>query len=392
MKKLLLAIIFLIPVFSAKAQEFKIDEVVIRLVNEGFANVRANETDAHQVYTLECDSYKIPAEGLVRVKQIVEAEYSSEKPVKIIVTYMNVPELTLSYEPSSGGWEVTRRLDESWKAVRKMSKMNSSLGKVDINIYPQLSLKNLIINQVYQTLWNINPALEVSLWPGMKLSYQIKIPLYNDGYGPLESKVHPGMVTLSQRFRDPWNLNINGKLTAGVFSNNRYGLALEMIYYFPNERFSIDTQLAMLANCYFDGFIFKFDNRPYFRWNVAANYYWPLAQTQFTLRAQRFLLGDYGLKYEMIRHFDRCSVGLYAEKGTYHKSQLNVGFRFQIALPPYRYKRHSYVPRVNTSAQMGMTYVANNEQYYYKEFRTEASDNIMSKNYFNPYYLSSYLD
>ena len=38
-----------------------------------------------------------------------------------------------------------------------------------------------------------------------------------------------------------------------------------------------------------------------------------------------------------------------------------------------------------------MSYNANNEQYYYKEFRTEASDNIMSRNYFNPCYINSYL-
>ena len=36
---------------------------------------------------------------------------------------------------------------------------------------------------------------------------------------------------------------------------------------------------------------------------------------------------------------------------------------------------------------MGISYNANNERYYYKEFRTEASDNILSKFYFNPYYI-----
>lgn len=382
---ILMAACLLAPALSAQA--VKLDEVVVRLVKEGFANVRSAETEEFVAYSLECDSYKIPAEGIKRVRQIVEGNYSSDKPLKIVVTHMNIPQLTLDYEPSTGVWDVTRRLDEGWDAVRGQTKLNSSLGKVDINIYPQLSLKNLIINQVYQTLWNLNPALEVSLWPGMKFSYQVKLPIYNDGYGQLEDKVHPGMVTLSQRFRDPWGLNLQGKFTVGAFSSNRYGAALEMMYHFPNERFYLDTQLAMLGNAYFDSFIFKYDKDMYFRWNVAANYYWPMMRTQFILRAQKFLLGDVGVKYEMIRHFDRCSVGLYAEKGPV--AQLNVGFRFQIALPPYRNARRGYVPRVSTSSNMGMTYVANNELYYYKEFRTEASDNIMSNNFFNPYYIEN---
>ena len=49
--------------------------------------------------------------------------------------------------------------------------------------------------------------------------------------------------------------------------------------------------------------------------------------------------------------------------------------------------RKGYIPRVNTSTSMGMTYNANNEQYYYKEFRSEYKDNILTNNAFNPVYL-----
>ena len=365
--------------------------VAKRLLEAGYANVRYASDDDVIVFTIENDSYKLPAEGFARACRIVEgAELPLDKKVEIIGTHRHIPELTLSYSPRTGVWHATRRLDEGWDMVKDKEMHASSLGKVDIVIYPQISLKNLIINQVYQSLWQLNPALEVSLWPGMKFTYQLTLPIYNDGYGALSSKVHPGFVTLSQSFRDPWHLNISGKLTAGAFSANRFGVALEMLYFFPNERFSLDTQLGMLANSYWDGFRFHYSKEPYFRWNVAANYYCPPLGTQFSLRLQKFLLGDVGLKYEMIRHFRHCSAGLYAEKAS--QAQLNVGFRFQIALPPYNQRRRGYIPRVRTSGQMGMSYNANNEQYYYKEFRTEASDNIMSKNQFSPYFIESQLN
>ena len=131
---------------------------------------------------------------------------------------------------------------------------------------------------------------------------------------------------------------------------------------------------------------------------MAGNYYNARLQTQFILRAQRCMEGDYGLKFEMIRHFRHCSIGFYAQRGVeifdgivYYTPHTNGGFRFQIALPPYRMKRHGYIPRVSTSGQMGMAYNANNEQKFYKEFRTEATDNIMSLNYYNPYYINSQL-
>lgn len=50
---------------------------------------------------------------------------------------------------------------------------NSSLFKVDVVVYPEVSLKNLVITQVYQVLFNLSPAVEVSFWKGMKLTAQV---------------------------------------------------------------------------------------------------------------------------------------------------------------------------------------------------------------------------
>ena len=393
-RKILLAALLpaLASLTSAAQSSLRTEEVAQRLVEEGFANVRAAESEDYTVFALENDLYKIPGEGFARATEIIrEAGLGLNKPVKLIGLNFNVPEVTITYDPASDRWRTTRRLDASWDLVRKQPRMNSSFGKVDIVVYPQVSLMNLIITQVYQSLWQISPAVEVSLWPGAKLSYQVQIPVINDGYGMLEDWIHPGIITLSQRFRDPWNLNILGKLSLGRFSNKHYGVALEAAYHFPNERFWVDGKIGVLDLCDTHGMVLV-PNATYdfqFYWNIAANYYWPAIQTQFLLRAERFLIGDMGVKYEMIRHFRRCSVGFYAMKGFSKAAHVNGGFRFQIALPPFRQKRYGYIPRLRTSGQMGISYNANNERYYYKEFRTEASDNILSKFYFNPYYIDS---
>lgn len=91
----------------------------------------------------------------------------------------------------------------------------------------------------------------------------------------------------------------------------------------------------------------------------------------------------------MIRHFRYCSIGFYAMKAEHAK--MNGGFRFQVALPPYKYKRKGYIPRVNTSANMGIVYNAGNERYYYRQYKAEVSDNIMEENSFNPYFIKSEL-
>lgn len=375
---------FCVPAFS---QETDTEKILDDLKYEGYMNLRALNDSSELILTLENDTYKIESEGFAHAIDVIgNRGLPLDKPTKVIATSRGVPQVTMTYNPELGSWKTTSRVRD-WKKVSGIKPLNSSFGKVDIVVYPQVSLMNLIITQVYQSLWQISPALEVTLWPGAKFSYQIKIPIFNDGYGAYESRIHPGLITLSQIFRDPWNLNLTGRLTLGVFSNSRFGAALDLKYTFPNERFWIDGQVSMLNPYYFEGFFFHYDIDPDFYWAVAGNFYWPYAKTQFTLRAQKFIYGDVGYKFEMIRHFRRCSVGFYAEKTKY--GHTNGGFRFQIALPPYRFKRSGRLPRVTTSGQMGLIYNANNEQYYYRESKIEASDNIMQSNSFNPFYIDS---
>ncbi|MBQ8674533.1 MAG: hypothetical protein IJ511_10945, partial [Bacteroides sp.] len=286
-------------------------------------------------------------------------------------------------------WNVSYDLGDSWREARKIKVKNSSLFKVDVLVYPQLSFKNLIITQIYQALFDLSPAVEVSFWKGMKLTGQLVIPVYNDGYGLLEDKVHPGHLTVSQRFRLPY-YNILGKVTVGAFNAGQYGADLDLVAYpFRDERFSLMARVGCTGSHYWNGFTFHYDPTMTLTWTLGGSFYWPQYNTQFNLKAEQYLKKEKGVKFEMIRHFRYCSIGFYAMKAEGANS--NGGFRFQVALPPYKYKRYKSWPRVMPSNNFGIVYNAGNEQIYYKQYKAEASDNIMRQNSFNPYYIKSEL-
>lgn len=271
---------------------------------------------------------------------------------------------------------------------RKVKLKNSSLFKVDVLVYPQLALKNLILTQIYQVLFDLSPAIEVSFWKGMKLTGQLKIPVYNDGYGRFENKVHPGHLTVSQRFRLPYN--VFGKVTVGYFNADRYGVDVDLFRPFTfDDRFALMARVGYTGIGYWDGFKLHYDPEMTLTWTVGGSFYWPQYNVQFNLKAEQYLMKERGVKFEAIRHFRYCSIGFYAMKAQYAKA--NGGFRFQVLLPPYRNKRRGYIPRINTSANMGMVYNAGNERMYYREYKAEASDNIMEENSFNPYFIKSEL-
>lgn len=372
--------------------------IVEELVSMGFENVRCVENDSVQIYTIENNIYRLSGEGIKEALDIIQKNgLPKEKTCKVIVTHLDIPQIALTYTPSVNesinnvqysDWETSYELNKSWEEVKDKKKENSSHYKIDILVYPQLSFMNMVITQIYQVLFQFSPAIEVSLWPGMKLTGQVKIPVYNDGYGMLEDKIHPGHLTLSQRFRLPYN--IFGKATVGYFNSDRYGIDLSLFHPLKDERFSLEARIGYVGIGYWNGFKLHYDSDMSINWSFGGNFYWPRYNTQFSLKAHKFLLGEIGAKFEMIRHFRYASIGVYAMKAEHAKS--NGGFRFQIALPPYnKYKRRKYIPRINTAANMGIVYNAGNERKYYKEYKAEASDNIMENNNFNPYYIKSEL-
>ena len=365
------------------------------LVKMGFENVRWTDTPKERVYVIENNVYRLQGVGIAKAVGIIQKiGLPQNKPCKLIVTHYNIPQISLIYHPVSNvstekreDWEISYELGESWENVKKRRKKNSSLFKVDIMVYPQLSYKNMVITQIYQALFNLSPAIEVSLWPGGKLTGQIKIPIYNDGYGVLEDKVHPGHITLSQRFRLPYN--IYGKATVGYFNANRWGVDLSIFYPFRDQRFSLEGRLGYVGTGYWNGFKLNYDTKMTTNWSIGGNFYWPRYNTQFSLKGEKYLLGERGVKFEIIRHFRYTSIGFYAMKAEHANS--NGGFRFQVALPFYKYKRNKHIPRINFSNNMGIAYNAGNESFYYKQYKAEVSDNIMENNSFNPYFIKSEL-
>ena len=373
------------------------NKAVEELTNHGFENVRWIEDEKECIYTIENNVYKAQGGGIAQALDIIQKYgLSTEKRCKVIVTHLEVPELSLTYHPNQCDttnvadkrqWETSYEVGDSWSSIKKEKAKNSSRFKVDILVYPQLSFKNLIITQIYQALFTLNPAIEVSLWPGMKFTGQLILPVYNDGYGYLQDKVHPGFITLSQRFRLPFN--IKGMATVGYFSADRYGADLQLFYPFKDERFSLEGRIGSVAIGYWNGFNLHYDTEFSTTWSLGTNFYWPRYNTSFSLKGEQYLMGEKGVKFEMIRHFRYASVGFYAQKAK--EANSNGGFRIQVLLPPYKYKRfkNKYIPRLNTSYNMGIVYNAGNERYYYRQYRSAADENIMNSNRFNPYFIKS---
>ena len=259
------------------------ESTVNTLVEMGFENVGWTEDEKERVYVLQNSAYRLQGVGIGKAIDVIQKMgLPGEKPCRVIVLDNNIPQISLYYHPVKGDttavaerkdWNVSYDLGDTWKQTGKIKKKNSSLFKVDILVYPQLAFKNLVINQIYQVLFDLSPAIEVSLWKGMKLTGQLKIPIYNDGYGIYEDKVHPGHLTISQSFRLPYD--IFGKVTVGYFNTDRYGFDIDIVRPFKDERFAALLRLGYTGIGYWDSFKLHYDPTMTFTWSVGASFFGP---------------------------------------------------------------------------------------------------------------------
>lgn len=388
------------------------DDTVEELVRLGFENVCWAENGDERVYVVENSAYRLSGVGIGKALDEIQRRGlpADGRQCRLIVLDNNVPMISLccdlaalgGKEVSRNDWNVSYDLGESWELVKGKERRNSSLYKVDILVYPEFSFRNSRLSVPYQVRLNLNPTVQVSLWKGGKATAQLVVPVVND-YGYKYASVRPGYLTLSHTVRLPYNVFLTG--TAGFFNNNRFGVDASAEYHLKNERFWVEGRVSYTMwgewgeweyrngdmeniNPFKFGYT-KDDNR--ITGQLGVNYYWAKYNTQLALRGETFLGGDCGFRFDMIRHFKYCSIGFY---GTYIPSDwwnsgINAGFRFQITLPPYRYKRHGYVPRVMPSRNWGFSYNAGGAFVYGQRFRADIDDNISNDISYNPFYVKS---
>lgn len=349
------------------------------LIRNGFENVSVTEDSSEVIITLELSAWKLKGEAL---KKAIQLSPYKDKNLKFILTKNDIPNVLIGQE--NGVWNGTYNITKEWNKVKNIERSNKSQFKVDLVFYPELYMRNIKLERMYDFLINLSPAIEVSLWRGMMFRGQLVLPIYN-GYGEQFENIRPQFVTISQDFRLPRNWFLTAAV--GLFNHGRWGGDIQGVHYFKNERFAIRGRLGLTGPYSFDNFTFNYGVPKRVTWSVGGEYYYPRFNLQFNAEAGQFIGRDYGVRGDMRRHFKHVSIGLFASKS--NKGSFSGGFNFAITLPPYTNKRNCGF-RVNTSDYFVLEYDAVNEPFYRNMYKTKPNENRF-RNELNPYYLKNQL-
>ena len=72
------------------------------LIRLGFENVRWAENETERIYTIENNVYKVQGIGIAKAIEVIQAYgLPADKKCKVIVTHLDIPQLTLTYQPTT---------------------------------------------------------------------------------------------------------------------------------------------------------------------------------------------------------------------------------------------------------------------------------------------------
>lgn len=280
--------------------------------------------------------------------------------------------------------------DQAMEALKNAEKEEApSAWKVDLVIYPELFLENNTFDELYTYAINLNPAVEMGLWKGGKLTAQVVFPIATNVGGEM-NRVRPGVIALSQDIR--FKHNIYGRLTVGNFTNNRMGAQMEIKYRNNNGRLELG---ALIGSTGFSAVIsdegWYIGKKQRINTSVTASLYETNTNLQFDVKASRYIYGDYGLRGDCTRHFGEYAIGLY---GIYTDGEINGGFHFAIPLPGKKWSRKGFI-RIKPADYFAWAYSMVADGKYIEE-RMGKSYNVTPKenrssNFYQPDYIRYFL-
>ncbi|HEX2206420.1 MAG TPA: YjbH domain-containing protein [Longimicrobium sp.] len=118
---------------------------------------------------------------------------------------------------------------------------SSSYGRIDVVVHPWFEASFGDYDEPVRSRTGVAPEVRIALRRGLRLSAQALFTLQDD-LPTGESRVRPGLVTLSQTLRLPRNVFVHA--TAGAFTPSRYGADVQARAYSPSARWFAGAELG----------------------------------------------------------------------------------------------------------------------------------------------------
>jgi len=378
----------------------KVRDSVIKMGMEDVAVV--DEPDG--LYINYSDNiYRGPFRGAFEVFTLLLNDLQIDKSIILILKVDRIPYVSLKLDEEQvrayqsgrlslvqlmSASHISYDIDKYNKLFKGVKAENNSAGKIDIVLYPQVSLNNSWLDKLYGAIINIAPAVEVGLWKGASFTGQAIFPLWNNMTGEMDY-IRAGMLVLRQEYRFPENIFM--AFNIGNFNANRMGANLSFKYIPAGDQWEAGVNAGITGSSTFNSGKWEVSQWKRVNGAVFLRYNEPLYNLQFDLTGQRYIYGDYGIRLDCVRHFGEVAIGFY---GMYTGGEPNGGFNLAIPLSGKKHMKRNAV-RISAPEYFDWEYEAQSGNEYFKKrlgrYYEMRPDENRSQRYYNPAYMKNML-
>lgn len=334
------------------------------MTSTGFENVqclRKNDT-LYIGYENRVFRYEVAALKEIMTNLLVD---ESIEALVLFPKYQNIPIVQITLIPSDKNQTSISFNTDLWTSsgVHQVESVNKTYLKADVSIGPYIYATQIgNYDDAIKIELDAAPTLHLQLTKGLKFTGQLLVPVINN-YS--EDGVRPGIITLEQSVRLPWN--VFATASVGHYNPRRYGARLNAMKYTKGGMFGLGTTLGytQLSNISGEPLSEFYEDYPAIIARVNGSFRW--LEQDLTIKATygSFLYEDLGYKIEAVRQFGEAQIGVHAIKTSLIS---NAGFSLLLPIPIKKYRPIKHI-RVRTERYLQYQYRFRGQTFGGKELQ-----------------------
>lgn len=335
----------------------KCDSIISILQKSGYENLQCFNFENDIILAFENRVYRYDIESLADISEHVLPLVNDYENLQLILKSNNIPVIQICINVKDiniSDSEIKKYLQNNMiissveevflEHLKGTKETNKTFLKSDIVFHPDLKVLFGDFNQPARTMISINPEFQIPLWKGAIIFSQTKIILHND-LDEYADFIRPKYFTFNQMLQAKENSFIS--LSAGLFSNNRYGFDIDSRKFFNNRRLSIGANIGITGYAEFSDWHFNYDNINRITAFFDVSYFYPQWALHVKTTVGRFIYKDYGVRFDIGRQLNEVWLNLFLTKTNKDyfaglsfllpiwPKKRNAPKRFRLQLPKY---------------------------------------------------------
>lgn len=354
------------------------------LVDHGFENVATLATDTDVIITYENRLYRSEIEAVSKIFGLVR-DLSIKSFVNLILIPQNrkVPLVSISVncgvlqdcvdsqltsEAFAERINISFEIDDYIRMFEGVKKLNSSAYKFDYVIAPKFAAELDEFGDPVKLQIGLAPRLETSFGKGSLVKSEYIIPLVHRDFkvGDPVDPFRPGIININQTIRFPNSFFFSS--TIGLFTQNRFGIDLEMRKYLFNGIVSLGTNFGFTGGARFYNKKYETSILEDFTWFLDADVRIPDYNMSISASYGQYIFQDRGFRIDVSRQFGEVDIGFFVTSTSSDKlgKLKGGGFNFSIPIFPSEYSEPAFA-RVRPDDYFSWEYDYNNFVYFHQK-------------------------